>query len=115
MIAVLEGGEWSAARPGRTLSPGKDPVPIVQEAISASSWFHYNKNFMQFLRQCHKSAWYGVAQSGQRVTTGWTVRGSNPGGGERPTLGRTQPPIQWVPGLSRGLSDRGVALTTHPI
>ena len=23
MTAVLEGGEWSAARPGRTLSPGK--------------------------------------------------------------------------------------------
>ena len=28
---VLEGGEWSAAHPGRTLPPGKDPVPIVQE------------------------------------------------------------------------------------
>ena len=25
-------GEGSAARPGRTLPPGKDPVPIVQEA-----------------------------------------------------------------------------------
>jgi len=25
-------GEWSAARHGRTLPPGKDPVPIVQEA-----------------------------------------------------------------------------------
>ena len=24
--------EWSAARPGRTLPPGKDPVPILQEA-----------------------------------------------------------------------------------
>ena len=32
MTATLEGGEWSAARPGRTLSPGKDPVPILQEA-----------------------------------------------------------------------------------
>ena len=32
MTATLEGGEWSAARPGRTLLPGKDPVPIVQEA-----------------------------------------------------------------------------------
>jgi len=32
MTAALEGGEWSAARPGRTLPPGKDSVPIVQEA-----------------------------------------------------------------------------------
>ena len=32
MTAALEGGEWSAARPSRTLPPGKDPVPIVQEA-----------------------------------------------------------------------------------
>ena len=32
MTAVLEGGEWSAARPGRTLPPGKYTVPVVQEA-----------------------------------------------------------------------------------
>ena len=32
MTAALEGGEWSAARPGRTLPPGKNPVPILQEA-----------------------------------------------------------------------------------
>ena len=25
-------GEWSASRPGRTLSPEKDPVPTFQEA-----------------------------------------------------------------------------------
>ena len=30
MTAALE-GEWSAARPGRTLPPGKDPVPNLQE------------------------------------------------------------------------------------
>jgi hypothetical protein len=32
MISALVGGEWLAARPGRTLPPGKDPVLIVQEA-----------------------------------------------------------------------------------
>ena len=36
MTTTLEGGEWSAARPGRSLSPGKDPVPILQEAWWAS-------------------------------------------------------------------------------
>jgi len=31
-----------------------------------------------------------------------------------PAMRPTQPPIQWVPGLSRGDSGRGMALTTHP-
>jgi hypothetical protein len=30
--SALEGGEWSASRPGRALPPGKEPpVPFVQE------------------------------------------------------------------------------------
>jgi len=32
MTAALEGGEWSPARPGRILPPGKVPVSILQEA-----------------------------------------------------------------------------------
>ena len=30
MTAVLEGGEWSAARPGRTLPPGKNRYPFYR-------------------------------------------------------------------------------------
>jgi len=30
MTAVLEGGEWSAARPGRTLPPGKTRYPLYR-------------------------------------------------------------------------------------
>jgi hypothetical protein len=33
LTPALEGGEWSASRPGRALTPGKEPpVPTVQEA-----------------------------------------------------------------------------------
>jgi hypothetical protein len=35
LTSALEGGGWSAPRPGR-FTPGKDPVPIVQEAGWAS-------------------------------------------------------------------------------
>ena len=30
MTAALEGDEWSAARPGRTLPPGKTPYPFYK-------------------------------------------------------------------------------------
>jgi hypothetical protein len=33
LTLALEGGEWSASRPGRALPPGEEPpVPTVQEA-----------------------------------------------------------------------------------
>ena len=32
MTAALEGDEWSAARPGRTIPPGKTRYPILLEA-----------------------------------------------------------------------------------
>jgi hypothetical protein len=42
--------------------------------------------------------WAGIAQSVWQLATGWTIRGSNPVGGQdishpsRPALGHTQPP-----------------------
>jgi len=47
--------------------------------------------------------------------------GLNPGGDEIfrpsiPALRPTQPPVKWVPGLSRGVKGgQGVLLTTHPL
>ena len=35
MTTALEGGKGSASHPGHSLPPGKDPVPIVQEAAWA--------------------------------------------------------------------------------
>jgi hypothetical protein len=37
MTSALDGGEWSASRPGRALPPGKEPLaPVGQEAGSTS-------------------------------------------------------------------------------
>ena len=40
-------------------------------------------------------AWAAIAQSVQRLATGWKVRGSNPGGGGE--IFRTRPDRPWGP------------------
>ena len=54
----------------------------------------------------------GLAQSVQRLTSDWTVQGSNPSWGENFRT-RSQPPVQQVPGLFPGVRrpGRGVG---HP-
>jgi hypothetical protein len=52
---------------------------------------------------------YGLGGPG--IESRWGARLPAP---SRPVLGLSQPSIQWVLGLSRGWSGRGVALTTHP-
>ena len=68
----------------------------------------------------YTSVYGGPGSSVGTVTAyGLDGPGSNPGGDEifrpsRPALGSTQPPVIWLPGLSRGLKyGRSVLLTTH--
>jgi hypothetical protein len=53
------------------------------------------------------------------LTTSWTVRGSNTGGGEifhaRPYQSRGPSSLLWAPGFYGGYNGQGVVLTTHPI
>ena len=60
------------------------------------------RNFNLYIQICGPGISVGIA-----TEYGLDGPGSNPGGDEifrpsRPVLGPTQPPVQWVPSLSRG-------------
>ena len=62
--------------------------------------------------------WAGIVQSVERFATGWTVRGSNPGGARFSAPVQTGPgahPASYTMGIGSfpGESGRGVAWTTH--
>ena len=46
MTAALEGGEWSAARPGRTLPPGKTRYPLYRRLRGPQGRYGWAENFV---------------------------------------------------------------------
>jgi len=142
MITALEGGEGSASRPGRSLPPGKDLVPIVQEAgwvpgsgqvrkISPPPGFDPRTiqpvkcTLVQALRLCTDR----TAHRGSRgIALLFLDHGTRRGEGSASRTGRSLPPgkdlvpiVQeagWAPGLVRtgaqNLASTGIRFPDHP-
>jgi hypothetical protein len=66
----------------------------VQQAFYLTNELHNNQFMLGKYRKFQSYCWAGIAQSVQRLATGRTVRGSNPGGGE---IFRTRPDRLWGP------------------
>jgi hypothetical protein len=73
---ALDGGEWSASRPGLALPPGKGPmVPIVQEAGWAPNPVWTQRLEEKFFRFCRESNLdRPVVQTVARHYTDWATR-----------------------------------------
>ena len=99
----------------------QDCIAFCSKRVSVNSFiitlFHEKKQFLylHFIHSVSRDGSVDIATryglDGPAIESRW---GRDFPHLSRPTLKPTQPPIQWVPVLSRGLSGRGVTLTTHP-
>ena len=80
-------------------SAAQPPIEWPMQAYASIGWSrNTNRNFRCYdasnINSITFQLWAGIAQSVLRLATGWTVRGSNPGGDE---IFRTLPDRPWGP------------------
>jgi hypothetical protein len=109
LTSTLYGGGWSASRPGR-FTPGKTRNPLYRRLGGPQSRSGLVRKISPLPeldprtvqpKASRYNAWTGIAQLVQRLATGWTVRGSNPGRGE---IFLTSPYWLWGPTMGIGSS-----------